>query len=93
MEQIEIPRHIEDPVHVLLWTLDEVAPIGIGLVAGLFVGSPFYGVLGGWAVAYFYKKFLNHSADGYVLHLFYWLGLTPTKARTTPNPFIKKYLP
>ena len=33
-EPIKIPAYIDQPPHVMFWRLDEVMPIGIGLVAG-----------------------------------------------------------
>ena len=43
--------------------------------------------------AHGYRKFRDRQADGYALHLLYWLGLMPLAARTTPNPFARRYTP
>ena len=93
MNPVEIPRHIEDPVHLLLWTIDEIAPIGIGLVIGIFLGAPLMYMGIGWGCSFFYKKFMDRHADGYILHVLYWYGLMPTRSKFSPNPFIKEFYP
>ncbi len=92
-EPIQIPRYIDDPVHFLLWTVDDVAPIGFGLMVGMFVGSPLTYTAIGWMFSSFYKKFRDRNADGFVLHFLYWQGLTPSKSKRAPNPFKRKFLP
>ena len=38
MEKIMIPKFIDEPPTVLLWSVDEIAPIAVGLVMGMFLG-------------------------------------------------------
>lgn len=93
MKPVEIPRYIDDPVHFLLWTVDEVTPIALGLIVGMFVGSPliFAGI--GWGFSSLYKRFRESHADGYVLHFLYWNGFMPSKSKTAPNPYKRLFLP
>ncbi|AGP96709.1 IncF plasmid conjugative transfer pilus assembly protein TraL [Alteromonas mediterranea UM7] len=39
MEPVNIPSYIDDPPHFLLWSADEMAPILLGLVIGIFTGN------------------------------------------------------
>jgi conjugal transfer pilus assembly protein TraL len=39
MEPVSIPSYIDDPPHFLLWSADEMAPILLGLVIGIFTGN------------------------------------------------------
>lgn len=93
MRHIEIPRHIDDPVHFLLWSADEVAPIALGLFIGVLTGSPLLFAGAGWFIATLYSRFRDSKPDGFALHYLYWKGLMPTKARTTPNPYIRRFRP
>jgi len=93
MQPIEIPRYIDDPVHFLLWSVDEVAPICLGLVVGMFVGSPGYFTLAGFALTNVYSRFRDSKPDGFPLHYLYWNGLMPTKCKMAINPFVRKFYP
>ncbi len=93
MEPVQIPRLIDEPPSVLLWTTDELAPIMLGLVVGIFTGNVLLLTAGGLAVTSLYKRFRDGHPDGYLLHMLYWIGLMPTKARTIRNPFANQYKP
>ncbi|WP_295391306.1 type IV conjugative transfer system protein TraL, partial [uncultured Thiodictyon sp.] len=36
----EIPKYIDDPPLILLWRVDDLVPIVLCLVIGIFTGSP-----------------------------------------------------
>lgn len=93
MQQVKIPQYVDEPVHVLIWSVDEVAPIALGLFAGLIAGSPGAFVLGGIALSFVYRKFRDISSDGLALHFLYWHGLVLTETRTAPNSHSRIYLP
>ena len=48
MNPIQIPQYVDDPPHLLFWQADEVAPIGIGLVFGMFTGYAAVCTIGGF---------------------------------------------
>ncbi len=93
MNQVKIPTRCDDPIHVLVWSLDELAPMFIGLVAGMAVGQAMIGVLIGLAVTNFYKKYRDSHADGYLIHIAYWAGFLLTKSRLFVNPYIRRFIP
>jgi len=91
MNQVEIPRYIDDPVHFMIWQSDEVAPIGLGIFFGVYLGSPLMYALVGVVFSHFYKKVRDSRPDGYVFHVMYWHGFIPSRSKSIPNPFVKKY--
>lgn len=94
MKKVIIPRRIDDPPHLLLWSADEFAPMLIGLVIGVVIAKALPCFLLGLAVTNLYRRFKDHHPDGYILHLAYWAGLVPTgKTRSMPNPYIRRMLP
>ena len=94
VQPIRIPTRIDDPPHVLIWAVDEVAPMLIGLSFGMMIGEALICFLIGYLFTRFYKRFRDNHPDGYFLHLIYWWGLMPaSKARSMKNPFIRRYLP
>ncbi len=94
MEPVKIPRRIDDPPHLLLWSADEFAPMLVGLVIGVVLGKALPCFLIGLAVTNLYRRFKDNHPDGYILHMAYWWGLLPAgKARSLPNPYIRRMLP
>lgn len=92
-ESHEIPRHVDEPPHVLLWSAEELAPVVLGLAIGVMIGKAMLLTLGGLAVAKIYRKFTDRHSDGFLLHAFYWAGFITSKSRTIPNSYIRRYLP
>jgi len=90
---VEIPKYIDDPIHVLLWTVDELAPIAIGLFAGIMLDRSLLFVMIGFGLSYLYKSYRDSKPDGFALHFFYWHGLMSSRSYTAPNPFTRKFVP
>lgn len=93
MKPIEIPRYVDDPVHLFFWAIDEVAPIILGLVVGMFVGSPMIFAFVGILITKVYSQFRDSRPEGFPLHFLYWNGFMPTKSKLATNPFIRRYYP
>ncbi|MBY5940571.1 type IV conjugative transfer system protein TraL [Halomonas sp. DP5N14-9] len=93
MEPVRIPSRIDDPIHVLMWSLDEMAPIFAGLILGIAVGQAMIGFGIGLVVTNQYRKYRDNHPDGYLIHIGYWAGLLFTNARSMVNPFIRRFLP
>jgi conjugal transfer pilus assembly protein TraL len=93
MQPVKIPSRIDDPVHVLMWSLDEMAPIFCGLILGMAIGQAMIGLGIGLVITNFYRRYRDNHPDGYLLHIAYWGGFMFTKARSMVNPFIRRYLP
>jgi len=92
MSVINIPQYVDDPPHLLFWQADEVAPIGIGLVLGMFTGYAAVFTIGGILLTRWYRKYRDDHPDGFMAHMIYWgTGVAGAKARTVPNPFIREF--
>lgn len=92
-DRCEIPRHVDEPPHVLLWSAEELAPVALGLAIGMVIGEAMPLTILGLVISKLYRKFSDGHPDGYLLHGLYWLGFIPTNARTVPNPYTRRYLP
>lgn len=91
---VKIPRYIDDPPHLLLWSADEVAPIGLGLVLGIFADQLAVFSAIGFAASYIYRRFRDGRPDGFLFHWLYWYGFWPGRGGTVMrNPFERRYLP
>jgi len=93
MKPVKIPRRIDEPFHLLLWSADELLPMLIGLVIGIVLGKALPCFLIGLLITNLYRRFRDNHPDGYLLHLIYWSGIIITKSRSFKNPFIRRYLP
>ena len=93
MKPVEIPKLIDEPIHVLLWTVDELAPVAIGLFAGIMLDRSLLFLMAGFGLSYLYKSFRDAKSDGFALHFLYWHGVMPTKSYTSPNPFTRIFVP
>lgn len=93
MEPVEIPTRCDDSIHVMIWSIDEMAPMFVGLVIGMAVGQAAIGFFCGMLITNFYRKYRESHADGYLIHIAYWFGLMFTNARVMVNPYIRRFLP
>lgn len=93
MATVETPRHIDDPPNLMLWRIDDVTPFILLLVIGILINQTMLFIALGFITVKLYGSFRESRADGYALHALYWFGLMPMTHRSTPNPFIRRYLP
>lgn len=50
MKPVKIPRRVDEPPHLLLWSADELAPMLLGLTIGVIIGKALICFLGGLLV-------------------------------------------
>lgn len=93
MKPIQIPDRIDDPPHLLLWSLDEMAPPLVLLIIGVIMGTPMKLFFAGFILTYIYRRFRESKPDGYMLHLLYWYGVPFTRSRLMLNTFIRRLYP
>jgi len=76
--------------------VDDLVPIVLCLIIGIFTGSPStmfkLSVLGVLLVR-LYSKYRERRPAGRALHVPYWYGLRSLRGRTTPNLFCRRWLP
>jgi conjugal transfer pilus assembly protein TraL len=93
MKELEFPRHLNDPPTVLIWRLDDLMPVVLGISVGILVDWFFPFLLAGIAFSYGYRRFRDSKPDGFILHRLYWWGIVPLSARSIPNPFARRFAP
>ena len=93
MKYLKIPRHADEPPHLLLWQVDEICPILIGFMCGILVRQMAICLLIGFMMTKYYKHFRDNNPDGYFLHYLYWFGIPVSKAKQFVNPFIRTFIP
>lgn len=93
MEVLELPTHIDDPAQFMIWSADEVFPLGLALVMGVLINQVFVMLVVGQAFVYMYRRYKNMRPDGYLNHLLYSFGLYPERGITLPNPFKERWIP
>ena len=93
MEPVTIPKHIDDPVTLLIWSADEFAPAAFLLILGILIGQVTIMLVLAVVAIKAYRRFRDNRPDGFPLRAAYWIGLLPRKAITIPNPFIRAFYP
>jgi conjugal transfer pilus assembly protein TraL len=91
--EVNIPTTLDDPMHFLLWSSDEVAPIALGLVFGALWGQMILCLVLGFLAMNGYRRFRDGRPDGFILHVLYRVGVIPSRGRTMPNPWIERFFP
>lgn len=64
MEPVAIPKTIDDLIHLLLWSADEIVPFMVCMLSDQFIPAL---ALGAIAVK-FYRRFRDNRPDAYTLH-------------------------
>lgn len=93
MKQTIIPQRIDEPPHILMWQLDELLPMLLGLVIGIFIGQALICSVLGYTVTHQYRKFRDNHPNGHLVHMLYYNGFLSFKGKTMVNTFVKKYFP
>jgi conjugal transfer pilus assembly protein TraL len=93
MEPVTIPKHIDDPVTLLVWSADEFAPAAFMLILGILIGQVTAMTILSIIAIKAYRRFRDNRPDVFLLHAAYWVGMLPSKAATIPNPFIREFYP
>ena len=94
MEPVKIPDGIDEFPNVLFWRLDEVFPIGVGLIAGVLLAQLTICLVVGLVLARIYRRFTDNKPDGYLLHAVYWFmgALNFKDRRSMPNSYEREYI-
>lgn len=93
MEPITLPKYIDDPITLLIWSADEFVPFSAVLLVGMLMGQLTIALVASALVIKAYRRFRDNRPDGFPLHACYWAGLLPSSALSVPNPFVRRFLP
>jgi len=90
-DPLKMPRGLDDPHQVLLWSVDELVPFLTFLVIGVMMQQVlFFGIVG-FALSRILRRYKDQRPDGFLLHIIYWFGFMPERGRVVPNPFRRKW--
>lgn len=90
---VEIPEGIDDPPQFLLWSVDELIPVVLGLTIGFAINQVGICLVASLFSVKYYRRFRDSRPDGFMLHALYWTGVYPTNAKSMPNPYVRRFLP
>jgi conjugal transfer pilus assembly protein TraL len=93
MDAVTLPKDVDEPITMLIWSADEFVPVTMMLGLGMVIGQVTIMLLLSYFVIRLYRRFRDNRQDGLPLHLAYWIGLLPSKAITVPNPYVREFLP
>lgn len=80
-ELINVPSLVDEFDHYLIWQLDEIIIVTIGLIGGILFDSPIVGALVGYYVRGRYIDLRDTKPSGYVFHLLRDKGLIADEAK------------
>jgi len=93
VDPILIPKYIDDPITLLIWSADEFVPFAAVLLIGMLIGQLSIALILSALVIKAYRRFRDNRPDGFPLHAADWVGLLPSSDISMPNPYIRRFLP
>lgn len=90
---VPMPRSIDDPDQILLWSIDELIPVVVIFGLGITMHQLTISVVSIILFLNFYRKFRDGRPNGYLQHLMYRYGFAGSETVTIRNPFIRRFLP
>ena len=86
MEPVAIPKTIDDPIHILLWSADEIVPFMVCMLTGMLIDQFIPALVLGVIAVKFYRRFRDNRPDGYTLPCTPSTGWVCCPARRSPSP-------
>jgi conjugal transfer pilus assembly protein TraL len=68
MEPVAIPKTIDDLIHLLLWSADEIVPFMVCMLSGMLIDQFIPALALGAIAVKFYRRFRDNRPDAYTLH-------------------------
>jgi len=90
-EALALPRHVDEPPIMLLWTSDEIGTFFFLFIMGFMVEQIFIAIICGYFAVKTMRRFKNTRPNGYMVHMMYWVGVSISEARTLPNPYERQF--
>ena len=88
-----MPKSIDDPAQVLLWSLDEFVLVAVLFGVGLTFRQLTIAVISIFILLKVYRRFRDGRPNGFLQHFMYWHGFAGSETSTVRNPFIRRFLP
>jgi len=75
MKQVKIPKHVDAPMQMAFWEIDEVAPMIMLLALGILTGTLTYMFFLMYGVTKLYQRYKTTARRGALVHLLFYHGL------------------
>lgn len=85
-----IPKYIDEPFRVVIFTVDELVLITIIMIIAFFVGHEIYGIVATTILCMLYRKFKAKESSAFLKRYIYW-HLNFGAKHLIPNAKQKKY--
>lgn len=91
MQAIYLPRNLDEPAQLMLWSADEVLPGLVVALMGMLMNQGTIGLILGFLTVKLFRKFKDGRPEGYLLHAMYYIGFISNKGLSMPNPYIREF--
>ena len=81
MENVQIPRFIDDQPSILFWDLDEFIIFAFFIMMGIWLKSMMLGMIFGYFVVQKFKKGKGNHLEGRLAHMAYYYGILDLNPR------------
>jgi len=75
MTPVQVPKHVDAPMQMAFWEIDEVAPMLMLMALGILTGTLTYMFLLMYVVTKLYQRYKTTARRGALLHLLFFHGL------------------
>lgn len=90
-EALALPRHVDEPPIMLMWTADEVGSFFFIFIVGFMIEQIILSLVLSYFVVKTVRRFKNIKPNGFLIHMLYWAGVSISEARTLPNPYERQF--
>ena len=78
---VSIPKHVDDPPQLLIWSLDEfIIMMGFSVIGALW-NMLLPGLIVGMALGKLFRKMQEGALPGLLFHMFWYVGVVSIKGR------------
>jgi conjugal transfer pilus assembly protein TraL len=93
MDKYTIPRSLDEPFKIMLWTLDELCVLFIPfLILMFFFNSPITGLIVGALLLFILKKLKGEQGHFFLHHLLYWYLPPLFYFKKTPPSYRREWI-
>ena len=93
MDKYSIPQYIDEPMKILIWTLDVViafiVPVGIAI---FFFNQPIIGALFSCVIVYGLKKIKGEQGHYFIFNVMYWYLPDTGVLKATPPSNVRELI-
>lgn len=90
-EALALPRHVDEPPVMLMWTSDEIGAFFLLFITGFMLEQVIISLILGYFAVKLMRRFKNTKPNGYLIHILYWVGVSVSESRTLPNPYDRNF--